>query len=140
MKLPRRIVVLAIIALATWFVTGLRTRYETGVDAGRANSRIHHRLKLPSTASDIDYRSTVWHSRADFNIARQDFVGWATRNDWEPCPIASGTSVVFVFASPEKKAKLVDNGMVFDAMDGDVGYSAIYDETNGRASIQFSSR
>ena len=91
---------------------------------------------LPPSATDINYSSTVGFSRADFTISREQFIAWADSRNWQVTEIDDPQA--FIPASRDEP-RLVENGLQFDARDGDFGYSEIYDEDK-RASIAFSTQ
>ena len=133
---------LGVIALGALLVSGFRARTETGVTAERANQRIHHKLDLPTTASDVDYYSIVSpYSIAEFSIARNDFTGWAESRSWTLTEVSPANFTMFRHAVTDPaEPTIIESGLVFDAMDGDFGFSGHYNYATGRASVSFSTR
>lgn len=130
------------IALIAILVFGFRARTEIGVTADRANQRIHHKLELPPTASDIDYYSTVSaYSIAEFSIARDDFTSWAQSRGWTLTEVSQDNITMFRHAVTDAaESTLIESGLSFDAMNGDFGFSGSYNDATGRASVSFSTR
>ena len=134
--------VTALIGFIALVVFGVFTRTESGVTAQRANQRIHHRLELPPTASDVDYYSMVSpYSIADFSIARDEFTNWAESRGWTITEVSPDSFTMFRHAvSDPAEQTIIKSGLVFDAMDGDFGFSGSYNDATGRASVSFSTR
>ena len=91
---------------------------------------------------DVDYYSIVSpYSIADFSISRDDFTSWAESRHWTLTELTPDNIRLFRHAVADPaEPTIIESGLVFDAMDGDFGYSGCYDDATGRASVSFSTR
>jgi hypothetical protein len=120
---------------------GFRARSETGVMPTRANQRIHHELKIPLDSRDVDYYSTVIYSIADFSISRDSFSVWAETRGWQLSEVSQDDFTYFRYAvNKPAEPTIIESGLVFNAMDEDLGFSGAYNDATARATLSFSTR
>jgi hypothetical protein len=127
--------------LSTFVVTGGCEESGDGVSPEEANGRIHQKLNIPTSAKDVNFVSTVWASWADFSISEPEFRSWCLLRRWDVIPIPAESALSFQsVVDRELRPRTVDDGLSFSAMNGDLGYSGVFDRKLQRACIWFTSR
>jgi hypothetical protein len=108
-----------------------------GVSPEEANSRVHQRIDIPRTARDVNYRSNVWLTFADFAIDESDLLEWCREYKMEPFPLNDDNQVSFRFADGrDEEFLIIDDGFSFGTSDR-CGQHGVFDRRAGRASVSF---
>lgn len=106
-----------------------------GASPDFANNVFSSRLKIPGSATDVNFYVDVCWIEADFAISEAEFLSWCRQQGWAATVVDPRSRLVFHFArsspSADNGMPAVSNGYMAETSTGQV----IYDVHLGRACI-----
>ncbi len=105
--------------------------------ASEANARLWN-CHVPPDATDVWFISSYRFTRVECTLKPESFEDWCHRRGWRPTPIDESASVPEWVTSQRDGMKTITRGHRFNAMNGDRGYTGLYDAEGQRAYVTYS--